>query len=228
MKNIFRKMMVLRVILISFALLLSLALNGENIKVLEQNGSTNLNPVSLTTKIVFYTPTNQSVSIYSVYYHHHHDDLLNMQPICTAPAVLEISNGIYDFNTGGAFFSLNAAGGTQYWKVRNGRSWEQGFGLCLSLGGPIVGVYGLIVYGVGNTTIKNNGPLSAPTITTTHDANMLVLGIVGLVSLVPGFILIYDGRPYADLINIKFKEKFFMQKMAAGKTAMFTEQALAA
>ena len=206
MKSIFSEMASIRVLLIFAVLFLPIAGFSQEIKILDESGNAKtLKPA----KIVFNTPTNQTVEIYRVLNETSSSSVtlapnlvkpgqiqafnsssygINKEFLCKAPVKLELPGGFYKFNTGdGAAFSIDADGGTQYWKLSGMDNLEFGGGLLLLLGGEILGGLGL-AFGIIN-----------------NDSGLLAVGIIGgLGGCVGGGVMMGDSFPKAQLIKIEF------------------------
>lgn len=212
MEKFLRGTMFLRFLMITSILFFPLVLNAQNIKVLKQKGKSAVKAGD--TKIVFQTPNDQLVGIYqllgessavasgpggtaSAYG-------VDLKHICDAPAELKLDNGYYDFHVTnnamlGAKFQVDAAGGTQFWQVKNANPGEAIGGITLFTCGIIATVVGFLAYALGNTTYDNNGNP-----TTTNDTTMLGIGLAGVASTVGGYLLIDDGTAHAKLLDVKF------------------------
>lgn len=212
MKKAFGKLVFLRILMVMAVLLLPLAGNAQNIKVIKQRGKKAVKEGS--TKIVFQTPNDQLVGIYELlgesnayivgYGGSASGHEVDLKQICDAPAELKLENGYYHFHVTnnamlGAKFTVSAEGGTQYWQVKNANPGEALGGVILFSLGIAASIVGFLIYAMGNTTYDDYGNA-----TTTNDTGMLALGIGGVAGAVGGYFLIDDGVAHAKLLDVKF------------------------
>jgi hypothetical protein len=183
-----------------------ITLNSQVIDVIK---SGDMNTNSPTTKLSFKSSTNNNLSIHQViseYYSYHYGYEANEGPqLCITPGEIEVSNGLYTFqadgNGGSVDFTVDAMGGTQYWKLYTGNSGEVTGGAVAGTLGLTAGIIGLTFYAVfPNNTYDNYGNV----VSSTPNNWFLAMGIAGFAALIGGGVMIIDGMPSANLVKIKF------------------------
>lgn len=177
----------------------SRSLNAQVIDVMK-SGEINTN--SPTTKINFESISNVTLGIHQVYQSYFSYE---GPQICLTPGEIEVSNGLYIFQADGANgsvdFTVDAMGGTQYWKINPGNSGEMTGGILLSTLGFTTGIIGVTFYSVfPNNTYDNYG-----NVTSSSPNNwFLAMGIIGLGATIGGIMMVIDGAPTVTLIKIQY------------------------